>query len=473
MKIITANLKLLYQNRELWAWYLIAGISIFYIISSLPAQPSSADFDPSHDWYLLSPILVLAIIGCAMGRLTASIWTKPLFFNLPGQTKKSRELLFLIGLAAAAITTVIMTAILSWITFSSFSVMISSFSFYLMIYSLSLIISIRFNKSVFVIPYFLLFITPLLNNLDILYFVQSQLLAHPWASAFICWIFILMISNTIGSKHLFRSLCGAPSLIFFVGRENPGSDGRIYEIQKKDSHGERFSGTVNRLFFQNIQSNNRSSVSPQLRTRIYVILGSFISNWRIIFFDGPIIFLSVAILINSSRSVELQSFLYSFIALMGGHICLISESNIFLPVDRRQRFFREITALITGIFVMLILVAAFNILSKILPNSLTSFISLYGPTEVNSMHRIYIFFTIILFPITGGLLILFKKRSYLSILSITGIATFLLGFYYHLINNMGYTLLNFNLFIVILSIVISFGFFLSVIYYNSFKRSFS
>jgi len=473
MKPITANLKLLYQNREMWAWYFIAGISILYILSSLPSHPSSADFDPSHDWYLISPTLVLTIIGCAMGRLTASIWTKPLIFHMPGQVKTSGELLLLIGLAAAITTTIVMTAILSWITFSSLSVIISSFSFYLMIYSLSLIISIRFNKLVFVIPYFLLFVTPILNHLEILYFIQKLLLSYPWASAFICWIVNLMIFYAIGSKYLFRSLCGAPSLIFFVGWENPGSDGCDSGRQKKDSYSKRFSGSINRLIFQSIKSKNRSLVSPRLRTRVYVILGSFISNWRIIFFDGPIIFLSTAIFINAFRLVELQSFLYSFIALMGGHICLISESDIFLPIDRRRRFFSDITALMTGIFVMLVLVAAFNILSKILPNSLTSFISLYGPAEVNSMHRIYIFFTIILFPITGGLLILLKKRSYLSLLSITGIAIFLLGFHYHLINKVGYTFLTFNLFIIILSIVISFGFFMSVIYYNSFKRSFS
>ena len=473
MKIMTANLKLLYQNREMWAWYLFMGIGIWHISSSFYTPKSIPSVDYMNNWDLIAPVFVLTILGCAMGRFTAGIWTKPAIFCIPGQIETSRKMLLFIGLAVSALTYLIITIITSWIILRYPGTIISLLGFYLMIYIVSVITSIRFNKLCFVIPYFILFIMPLMNRMEILSFIQNLLLAHPWRSALVCWIINFLTYYAVGTRYMPRHICGAPSMTFFVSLESAGSNRDSLDSLKKDRFIKKVAETINRLFFQLIQSNNRSLILHHMWGRAYVIAGSFISNWRKIFFDGPVIFLSAATIINSIRIIELQSFLYSFIGLLGGHICIMSGSDIFIPLDRRGRFFSKISALITATFIMLVLAAMLNVLSKILPNNFTKFISLTGPTDASFLNSKYIFFTMILLPVTGGLLILFRKKSFLSVLLITGITIFLLGTHYQLIDNMGYIFNMSSLFVVIPAIILSVGIYLAITYYDSMKRSLS
>ena len=470
MNTMNASLRLLYQNREMWAWYFILAMSIYHILSSLPTPQSPPTSDPVTSWGLISPNLALAVLGCAMGRMTAGIWTKPVFFTVPGQIKAIWAMLLVIGLAASAITSLIMTFILPWMASRPLYIQVAVIGFYLMIYCLSVIISIRFYKLVFFIPYFILFSMQLMNRMEILSFIQSMLLTHPWKSALACWTISLIICYALWIKFLPRRLFGMPSVIFFTGLESPGSNAHGPVRPGRDTHLRKAMGRVRQFFLEHIRANNHSSVLPHVWGRVYTIFGSFFSNWRVIFFDGPVIFLSAAIFINSFRLVELQSFLYGFIALLCGHVCVISGSDVFLPLDRTGRFISELTALITAIFIMFVLAALFDLLSKILPHSITSFINLNWSSEFISLNVKYIFLTMILLPITCGCLILFRKRSIFSILSVTGLAIFLLGAYYHLIKRGLLTLAADSPLALILAVAVSFAFFLAVTYFGSAKR---
>jgi len=470
MKSMKASLKLLYQNGEMWAWYFLLVLSIYHILSSLPTPQSPPTSDPVNSWGLISPNLALAVLGCAMGRITACIWTKPVFFSVPGQIRTTWKMLLTIGLIASVITSLIMTNLLPFMVSRPLSIQVTVIGFYFMIYSLSVIISIRFYKLVFFIPYFILFSMQLMNRMEILSYIQSLLLVYPWKSALVCWAINCLIYYALKIKYLPSRLFGMPSVIFFTGLESPGSNVYCHVKLKRETYLKRaLEGTV-RFFLGRIRSNNHSSILPHVWGRIYTIFGSFISNWRIIFFDGPVIFLSAAIFINSFRIVELQSFLYGFIGLLCGHICVISGSDIFLPLDRIGRFISELTALITAIFIMFILAALFDLLSKILPQGITSFIHLHWSSDFISLNARYIFLTMILLPITCGLLILLKKRSIFSILMITGLAIFLLGTYYYIINKGFFTLITLNPFALILTPIASFSFYLTIIYFGSTKR---
>jgi|GEM_PF-6652651 len=470
MKGITANLKLLYQTREMWGWYFLFFISILHILSSFFTPQSRHITDLSYNWDLIAPLLPLAVWGCAMGRLAASIWTKPISFCMPGHIRTSRKMLTLMGIAVASVTSLIMMIFPFWLTLKPLNI-VTLFSFYLLIYCLSVITSILFNKLVFVIPYLVLFVMPLMNRLEMLSLIQNILLNDTWSSLFVCWAVILLIYYVVGTKYLPRRMCGAPSMTFFVGSEAPGSDLYSTPLPQNNPLPKRIAGAVNQFFLVRIQYNKSSSIVPHIWGRIYVILGSFISNWRVIFFDGPIIFLAAAIFINSIRVIDLQSFLYSFIGLLGGHICVMSGSDIFLPVDRRGRFFSELTALMTAISIMLIITGLFAFLSRILPHSVTSFINLTWSSNFVTLHVKYIFITMILLPITGGLLILFRKKSFLFILTVTGIAIFLLGAHYHMIKKIGFAFSAFNIPSIVLLTALSFGFYMAIIYYSVIKRS--
>jgi hypothetical protein len=472
MKPFKSTLKLLYQNREMWAWYFILAVSIYHILSSLPTPQSAPTNDPINGWGLIAPNLALAVLGCAMGRVTAGIWTKPVFFCVPGQKGSIRRMLIVIGLAGSAITYLVMTILLPWSILRSLSVQVALVGFYLMIYFLSLILSIRFNKLVFLIPYFILFFIQLMNRMEILSFIQGILLIHPWASAFVCWMINCLVFFFLATNHFPRRLFGMPSVIFFTGLESPGSN--VYRPAgfSRDTWIKRAAEIFRQFFLDRIRSNNHSSISPHMWGRIYMIFGTFISNWRAIFFDGPIIFLSAAILINSVRFIELQSFLYGFIGLFCGLICVMSRADIFLPIGGKGRFVSELTALGTAIFIMLVLAALFDLLSKILPHSVTSFIYLNWSSEFISLQVKYIFFTMILLPITCGLLILFRKRSFLSLLSMTGLAILVLGAHHYVLNRSGYTFNTFSIITIVLTTVVSLGFYLIVVYFGNIKRSF-
>ncbi|MBN1627171.1 MAG: hypothetical protein JW944_11655 [Deltaproteobacteria bacterium] len=471
MKAMKSSLKLLYQNGEMWAWYFILLLSIYHIVSSLPTPQSPPTSDPINSWGLISPNLALAVLGCAMGRVTAGIWSKPIFFSLPGQIRTTWTMLLIIGLAASVITSLIMTILLPLMASRPLSIQITLTGFYLMIYSLCVIISIRFYKLVFFIPYFILFSMQLMNRMEILSYIQSLLLSYPWKSALVCWAVNFLVYYALGIKHLPVRLFGMPSVIFFTGLESPGSNTYHPARFERETYLKKALEWTIQFFLGRIHSNNRSSVLPHVWGRIYNILGSFISNWRVIFFDGPVVFLSAAIFINSFRIVELQSFLYGFIGLLCGHICVISGADIFLPIDLIGRFISELTALITAIFTMFVLAAFFDLLSKILPHSITSFINLNWSSEFISLNVKYIFLTMILLPVTCGVLILLRKRSVFSILTITGLAIFLLGVYYHIINKGLFAIVNWNPLTVVLAVGVSFSFYLSVIYFGSTKRS--
>lgn len=471
MKALKANLRLLYQNREMWAWYFILVMSIHYILSSFPIPESPHKIDIVNSWGMISPTLALVVLGCAMGRITASLWTKPIFFCIPGQITTTRKMLLIIGLFASATTTLIMIIFLPWTVLRSLHIQFAVLGFYLMIYCLSAIISIRFNKLVFFIPYLILFFMPLMNRMEILGFIQSLLLTHPWISSIVCWTINCLAYYFLGMKYLPRRLCGMSSVIFFTGLGSPGSNVSRPIRFESNTYFIGAMKVIRQFFLERIRSNNCSSISPHVWGRIYMILGSFTSNWRLIFFDGPVIFLSVAIFISSFRLVEFQSFLYGFIGLLCGHTCVISGSDIFLPLDRIGRFISELTALITAIFIMFFLAVLFDLLSKILPHCITSFINLNWSSDSISLNVKHIFLMIIILPITCGLLILFRKRSVFSILTITGLSIFLLGIYYYIINNGLYNINTQNLPALILIIIISFSFYLTIIYFDSINRS--
>jgi hypothetical protein len=276
----------------------------------------------------------------------------------------------------------------------------------------------------------------------------------------------------LATNHFPRRLFGMPSVIFFTGLESPGSN--VYRPAgfRRDTRIKTATEIFRQFFLERIRSTNHSPVSPHVWGRIYMVFGAFISNWRVIFFDGPIIFLSAAILINSVRFIELQSFLYGFIGLFGGLICVMSGTDIFFPVGGKGRFVSELTALVTAIFIMVILAALFDLLSKILPKSVTSFIYLNWSSEFISLQVKYIFFTMILLPMICGLLILFKKRSFLALLSMTGLAILILGAHHYVLNKVGHTFNTFSILTIILTTIVSMGFYLIVVYFGNIKRSF-
>jgi len=333
-----------------------------------------------------------------------------------------------------------------------------------MIYWLSVLTAIRFNRIVFVIFYFVYIIIPTIDRLGLLKPVQNMVLNYPLALVCICGLASYLMYRAVVRRDLACSLCGVPWLDFFAGWEKSRLNRFRIEPTRviQSSYTEQFAEFLNHLFSKRIRSNNRSLLLPHIWGRAYIIFASTLFNWWRLVGLFLLIWFS---LIMPKYLFGRQIFFFYVLGLVGGQMCIMSGSDILLPLGRKGWFFSGITTLITTISIMLVLVAALVLLSKML-------ICIFPPSELISLQGKYIFISIILLPTTSGLFILFRKRMFLSrIIVLTGILISLYCIHSYIAYKGGYIFNMFNLIILILITVASFGFYLAVLYYDNMKRS--
>jgi len=471
MKTITANLKLLYQKPEMWIWYFLNGIIIIMIMISIN-DSVHIDNKPVGWCLFIMPLLNLSMVGSAMGRLVVDVWNKHTFFCLPRQIETSMKMLSLMGLATCIITFVVMLSIFSWTKVGFLSGSIMLISYYLMIYWLSVIISIWLYRVVFIISFFALFIPGIINYYGINYIFENLPFNHIWISTFIFLIISCIIYHALTRKSLVRFLVAAPRLMLFFGWKNAVLNSYESSHLRKNSHIDQFSKFIDYFFCEHIKSNNCSLTLPIIWGRVYISFRFMISNYRRIFSACLLVFFCTLIFINDKRLIDLQPYFFSLFGVLGGHMCLMYGSGILLPISRKGQFFCGITAFMTSIFSMLILAAAFVLFSNILSatKNFTSFI-FFLRSEYIPFDGKYIFLSVIVLPATAGLLLLFRKKAALSMIAIIILALFLLAFNLYIVDNGGYIFNMFNLFFIFLLTVLSFGFYLAILYYDSMKRS--
>lgn len=468
MKPTKINIKLLYQNPEMWIWYFITLIVMGLILIPQIQAPPSKNGLP---WGVAAmPLLVLTIIGSALGRLVSDIWNRPTFFCIPGQIETSRHMLLLLGLVLAIIASLFKMLVFPIMDLNSQIVsIIMLVSFHLMIYWLSVITSIWFNRMAFLIPYAVFFIQPIIYDSGILD-NNKWLLNHSWILIFIYLAISFLVYHAIGYKYLFRSIAAAPWAILFIEPKDSGNikyeHAHIIKIPCVD----RFLRFIHHFISERIQINNQSTISPHIWGRGYIILGSLIFNLKAILLTSVFVFFGVIKFINYHQMIELQTIFFSLLGVLGGQLCIISKSDILLPISRRTRFFSGVTALMTAMFTLFAFAAIFVILSSILPESIKSFINSGETHDFIPFNYRFIFLIAISLPMTGGLLILFQKKPSLSI-AMTCILIFVLAIFLYIINVSAQVLNIDYIYLIIPSAVLSIGFYLFIIYYDSIKRS--
>jgi len=478
MKTIAVNLKLLYQNREMAIWYFILGIIILLTFAVLPnysdGPPTSINQGYFNSIILIKPFLSLIIFGFAMGRMVADIWNKPVLLCLPGQVKTSLTILTLTGLVFVTATTVLMMTIIPWMELRSPEVIIALFTFYLMTYWLSVFIILRFNESVLIILflYFTFLIMPLMGRTELLIFIQRLLLIHPWGWALVCLIIICMIYYAVSSRALAKSLSGAPWVMFFTGMNAPESKKHRLSNLINTPYTEGIEDFNDRLFSGLIRSNNQSVMLSNFWGRLYEISSYLISNHLIISFITVSIFFCCLHMGNHIIGINLQPFYFGLFGILGGHIFVISRSNILLPVSWRMQLSRGLTELIVSMSLMLLAISGFVFISKALLRTpdFTSYLFSLKYEYIPLQDR-YVMFSAIALPLTSGLLTIFRKRDVLSLLSIIVLIISLLAINLFVINNEINIFEPSNLVLSLLIALLSLGFYFSSLYYECAKRT--
>lgn len=481
MKPIAINIKLLYQNREMWIWYTLFLISILMTFTFLPDAPSYflniiRKDDPFNNVILIKPAFVLIILGFAMGRLIAGIWNKPVLICLPGQIKTSLKLVLLTGLVFDTITIILITDLTLWINLSSLSKIIAFFSFYLMIYWISVILMLRFNESVFLLLfiYIVLFALPLMGRMELLISVQRFLFIHPWLAALICWVINCMGYYTLGSRNIARSLSGSKWVTFFTGNNATGLN--IFRASHliDTPYIERFEGFINRFFSDRIQANNRLLFISSILGRFYENFSYLIYNHLLILLINIAVFFCTINQFNHVQGLDTQLYYFALYGILGGHIFNLSRTDILLPISRRVKLLIGLTEIVTTMFFMLLIIAVFTFLSNLLtkiPNFTYHFFSLDLGEEYIPLNGRYIIISALIMPFISGLLSLFRKSIILSLSSVIILAIFLLIFNIYIINNYINIFEVFNSLSFVFILLLSFGFYFLTLYYDSIKKT--
>lgn len=467
MKTITANLKTLYQSGEMWYWYIFSGISI--VILSIIAGHVMEKADHGA---IIMPILVIYLIGTAMGRLTADVWNKPFSFCMPGHVETSGKLMSLVGIVAAITACLVMKVFFPGMISWTIGALLALFSIYNMFYWLSVLAAIRFNRAVISIFVFVYVIFPHISNSGLLMPVMSILLEHPWISFLICSAATWMIYQTVNSRYLPRLVCSAPW--FYIPKGMQTVKFKRYWFGRIGSN--RISLTawlteyMNQFFSEQIESNAPSSIAALTYGQVYLTIGPWIRIWGRTLILG--VFFLILYCLFAQMDAPIEPLLFGIGSLVGASNYLNSpRPDILLPQGRREHFFMGIIAVITATLGLITMAGALILLSKVFSLIMPTVFLMAKAYKYAPFQFRFLFIPAIILPAAGALLILFRKNQIISIISIMcmTIGLFLINMF--IINNGGYIFNPANILIIILLMIISWGAHLAMLYYSTMKTS--
>lgn len=469
MKLFAANLKLLYQKSGMLGWYLIVGIGLYTYLSR-----SIRESQPENLFHtgFASPLLVLIAAGSAFGRLYTDAWNKPTFFCLPEQRKTSRNVILFLGIILSGLISLSIHFLFPWMTKGVHGATIMMISYYLMVYLINATIAYYFFAISVVILSVSYFFFPIMGRIGLWYALNSFLLNHMWVSTFVFCLISLLLYTFFGRTPHVRSLKRTQRLSNYKQAGNPESGIAAPEMPFAKKMVSRTSGFVDHLFFDRIRKNSCSFVLPHSLGRIYVILKSLLLNWKMIIFLNLFFFFISCITVTRYNTFNLLPVFFSIFGILVGFLCLIPKTDIFFPVSRKERFFVEITTVLTAIFISLIFASLIVLLSKILPRNIIMLMFGPDPSLFRPFNAKYIVFAVILLPATSAVIKIFRNKIVSSAIVLTGVALCVLGVHFYP-KCYGIDKFNgINSYFFVLIMLVSLGFYLATIYYDSFKRSF-
>ena len=441
MKQLVANLKTLYQFKQLWFVHLL--LIGFYF--GLGTSEGLANFD-------FIEITIFAFInlyyGLTIGIPINDLFRKPFLYCLPGQKKSAQLMTLLIWLSMILIFSLISglfnEELKPYHNFYLISIGLLSLNYWLGVALISprgvAVLNIFILSSVIVFP-----ILYAMKSLD----PEPVLFATPEFIFLICIILSYLQFRSIGRIEK-RHLC----IFTIILREG------IRFNKKGKTH--RVIKGFNDFFSGRIITGQSSSFLSHIWAQAYLIFGSFIINlrgmlvgmWMIVLIWGCVFF----ILFTLTKQIDYVFFLFIFLA----SIQFINNQrfNSFLLTGRRACFFRGIVNLFISIAVSLIMVTSFIIIYIIISGGLphNKWILLISP--------------VILIPVMGALIILLEKNNWgLHIFRLVAACVMAVGFSYLWNVDWKDTSIFFNTTVILLAAAIAWGFHLFVLYYYSMKRS--
>ena len=456
MKPLTANLKLLYKCKELWPGH-------FLLLVGISLVPVAVDkFDNIEFPFMTVSLAFIFAFGANLGGMSAEMLGKPFGFCLAGQIKAVQKMFLLVWLSVTALITPLMIALSSMNVKNELVHFLGAIGIISLSYWVGVTVILpkgRFAALLFF--FFIFFMIPfsIISGTD---FVELIFIAHPWELFLLSSILIYLIYRAVGriesSNRLYLRLFNREDILL-----------------NKDKRPGRTSLRVGSFFSERILSNQNTSLLAHLWGQIYFIIGPFATNWK-----GNFIGILFAVICFSFTYLlpGMRTFIFHLsIFILASLFCSIAYStdsgifnyrrySLFLLMNRREHFWRGIVIMLTVIIIALgfisIFVLLFNLISESLPPAIWGSRYPFLPFE-----WALLVVPIIMIPLFGGLVILFKKiRLIISMVIIFCVAV---AISYTAFIVMESTPFLIDLLIVLSAIAITWGFHIAVLYYDSMK----
>ena len=453
MKPLTANLKTLYQSPKIWLFHGILMIVILMLLEPI---------------FIKLSLLFILWYGVAIGSITRGLLSKPFAFCLSGHVKEAQRMPLLVWL----VITIVYALLFFMDLDHRYALFVGSIGLISLSYWLGVVIIIPKGRYISFAT-FLIIILTLQRNPNLNTIIEQMSLTHAWAIAFVGGILSYLIYRAVGSKENVRRLCAMPwlgSVATNIEKQNRFNRERMR--MKQNHKPDRAALWSESFFLERIRSNQTATFFAHLWGQVYLTIGSPTSYWRGILIGGfCILILNCFPLIIPSQETPQQGVgvVFSIIACIGGAcIFIYYRYAVFLLIGRKEHLWRGVVFLFTATLIVLGFMVMAILYSNLISGSLFP-IMFDGRSYLPRIRWVSLIIPVLLIPLFGGLIILFKKGGGLIAMSSTIILVLAASLF--MVEVMESRPFVIHLLIIFSTAVITWGFHLAVLYYDSMKRS--
>ena len=459
MNILRANLKHLYQCRSLWLWY-------FLLLCQIPliARPFwSSENEKFVGYLVISSFWALVTIS-----LVKEILNKPFSFCLPGHHKIPRRFIFWIGGVINMVFGLVFLAHTE-LEFPYVLLVICAGGFMGMLFYLLVV----------------LFIFPVRNNVALIGFLplviflgvffelykplEAMIIYSPVriiiVGLLICWL----TWRWLGQEGLARRYCGQMVIgitdVWNAEKERRYRQARAVEESAKKNLA--FADRLNRFFMARMTGSGFLTRSRYIWGNLYVVIGRAIfsslglGQWLVI----ALLFMLMGYF-PGREDLSMANILFIMPVFGAVSMNLLPYSAILLPAGRNEKYYASLVSGFTVTLLTMLAIAVIAFISILLEPVLPD-IALKGRTfGYHAMNVKYCFVTLSLMPISFAIATLIRRRQFLKMVLSIMLMYGCIGFY--TAATIGE--IQFNLFILPVLMMISWGISLLILRYVCMRR---
>lgn len=343
MNPYVANLKTWYQCRPLWLWHILgAVICVPTIIRAVVRADEGMGFS-------FGILLVTFWLGTIVAFLAKDIQIKPFSFCLPGHGAVTREVIFIVGVGASAICSLVFLAYPTATTGETLAAMWSALTLGLIAYFAGLFVTIVLNRISFLPTMIALLLTVSFHDEVTVNFriaAERTALGLPVATGLLALLVVTIAWLTLGARRTARRLCGESYLPPYSGLNV--STLMAYEREVKHKQFKRSSDGVmkilERFFISRMGKRSRRGGHNHFWGTLYCVTGSSLPVASINFFLLIFALLSLTVVLGYDHperfppGVSMANMLMFAVCIGIGGLQIIAPTGILLPVSRKSRF---------------------------------------------------------------------------------------------------------------------------------------